>query len=183
MIPTDCWKAYNKGIKDSGQHPMSSGVYKIRERHEQATMAHETVEKIIVSLHRRTYPWTYGMCTPESKAQWLRRILPILAFELGFDILPAFDALVGDGMDKGLIEMSRTQVKQRCDAAVSELDSAVTILKGPIRHEYWRMQHHGVSAVEFGIVAYRKALEDIVAMTPPSIQQSVFRIQRQVTAL
>ena len=182
MIPTDCWKAYTKGIKVSGQHPMTSGVYKIRERHEQATMAHETVEKIIVSLHRRTYPWTYGMCTPESKAQWLRRILPILAFELGFDILPAFDALVGDGMDKKLIEMSRTQVKQRCDAAVSDLDSAATILKGPIRHEYWRMTQ-GVSAVGFGISAYRKALEDIVAMTPPSIQQSVFRIQRQVTAL
>jgi hypothetical protein len=44
------------------------------------------------------------------------------------------------------------------------------------------MKHHGVSAVEFGIVAFLKALEDIVAMTPPSIQQSVFRFQQQATA-
>jgi hypothetical protein len=182
MIPTDCWKAYYRGIKDSGQHPMASGVYKIRERHEQAMMAHETVEKIIVSLQRRKCPWTYGMCTPESKAQWLRHILPILGYELGRDVIPAFDALTGDGMEKSLIEMSRTQVKRRCDAAASDLDSAMTILKGPIRHEYWRMKHHGVSAVEFGIVAFLKALEDIVAMTPPSIQQSVFRFQQQATA-
>jgi len=179
MKATTCPKAFAEGQTSSQKHPRTQGAYKLAERLEQWRESEREVVRIADVVK---YPSArYGLmhCTFEDKAFWLRDILKRTAYELSASIIPSFKALTGDGMTQSQIDQHLPFVESRCQEVLQELERARITITGNIKDEYARMRH-GESVVGDALAHTREMLEEIIDLTPPDIQQYVYRPVEEV---
>jgi hypothetical protein len=176
MDSTNCLDAFSEGERFAQQYPRTHGAYKLRERLAQWVEAEIEVTRIARAVCNPKTSYELRHCTPEDKASWLKQAPIWTAYELGADVLPAFVALVGDGMPDADVGRLLPQVRSRVKLLVVDLHQAQTLVKSSIGAEYIWMRS-GSSVIGDVLSKARQELEAIVNLTPPNIQHQIFPIQ------
>ena len=163
-----CSVAFKEGLVKREQHTLPSGLYKLRDAHrEMAKCLDEFV--LLAKLLRAKQPLR-GNCTYGDQAPWIKKRPIDISFELGWKVLPAIQALVGDGISTTEINKILPGFIQRIADLVNQCERALPLIKGPIRYEYDRWRNHdsaiaplfksALSVIESAIVI---AKEDLFA--------------------
>ena len=118
---TPCADEYRKSSEARRAYPLPSGGYKlveVRTRLEQTSQA-------VTNFMRETGSGRSPV--------WIRQIPTMIAGELGYNVIPAISALVGDGLPlaqvRKLLTAARTaalDIVRRCDVALARLGSSVS---------------------------------------------------------
>lgn len=98
-----CHDAFNAAKIKRAKYPLRSGTYKLREARTALRRMQSTMETIRSRLNNPDdkYPCPLlGCCTLDEMDDWLKNLPTQLATKLGYDILPAIAALIGDGIAK-----------------------------------------------------------------------------------
>jgi hypothetical protein len=83
-----------------------------------------------------------GNCTYGDQASWIK-VRPLdISFELGWKVLPAIQALIGDGVSAEDVSKFLPGIIQRIADLVNQCEKTLMQIKGPIRHEYERWRNH-----------------------------------------
>lgn len=135
-----CSLAFKEGLAKRDLHPLPSGLYKLREIHrEMSSCLDEFV--LLAKLLRAKQPLR-GNCTYGDQAPWIKKRPIGIAFGLGWKVLPAIQALIGNGISSEEIEKHLPGFIQKIAALVNQCEIALPQIKGPIRHEYERWRNH-----------------------------------------
>jgi hypothetical protein len=172
MDSTNCLDAFAEGERFAQQYTRTHGVYKFRERLAQWIEAEMEVTRIARAVCNPKAGHELRHCTPEDKHAWLKKAPIWVAYELGAYILPAFGALVGDGMPDADVRRLLPEVRSRIKSLVVDLHQAQTLVKLSIGAEYRRMRS-GSSVIGSALSRARQELEAIVNLTPPNIQSQI----------
>ncbi len=176
MDSTNCLDAFAEGERFAQQYPRTRGAYKLRERLTQWVEAEIEVTRIARAVCNPKIRYELRHCTPEDKHLWLQNAPIWTAYELGADVLPAFSALVGEGMPDADVKRLLPQVRSRIKSIVVDLHQAQTLVNLSMGTEYRRMRS-GSSVIGDVLSRARQELEAIVNLTPPNIQHQIFPIQ------
>jgi len=179
MNSTNCLDAFTEGERFTQQYPRTRGTYKLRERLTQWVEAEIEVSRIARSVCNPKIRYELRHCTPEDKHLWLQNAPIWTAYELGADVLPAFSALVGDGMPAADVRRLLPQVRSRIKSLVVDLHRAQTLVKSSIGAEYIRMRY-GISVIGDVLIKARQELEIIISLTPPDIQLEICPVQEDL---
>jgi hypothetical protein len=176
MDSMNCLDAFAEGERFAQQYTRINGAYKIRERLAQWVDAELEVTRIARAMCNLNLRFELRHCTFEDKHLWLQNTPIWTAYELGADVLPGFDALVGDGMPDADVKRLLPKVRSRIKSLVIDLHQAQTLVKLSISAEYRRMRP-GSSVIGDVLSRARQELEVIVNLTAPNIQHQIFPIQ------
>ncbi len=172
-MPTkNCIDAFNEGLADGLRCHRPTGVYKIRERRNQLSDCEEEVHRISRALRDRHARSALRHCTFQDKAHWLRGILISFAYDLGADIKPSFNALVGDGLPIEQVREIAPAVEMACNQSAEILEKARLAIAGDIRSEYQRMKS-GESTIANALVQVRISLDSCISMLPKNLQTEI----------
>jgi hypothetical protein len=172
MDSTNCLDAFSEGERIAQQYPRTQGAYKLRERLAQWEEAEMEIARIARAVGNPKIRYELRHCTPGDKHAWLKKAPLCTAYELGADVLPAFIALVGDGMADADVKRLLPQVRSRIKSLVIDLHQAQTLVRLSISAEYRRMRS-GSSVIGDVLSRARQELEAIVNLTPPNIQSQI----------
>ena len=136
-----CASELKRGLDMRTQHPLHTGLYKLREA--QHAMGKCLDEFELLSHLFRTKQPLKGNCTYGDHTPWIKERPLRIAFELGWKVLPAIEALTGDGISREEVARYLTVFIQRVADLVIQCDQVLPSIKGPIRHEYERWMNHG----------------------------------------
>ena len=103
MPKTPCHDAFNAAKIQRTKYPLRSGAYKLREARTALRRMQSTMTGIRIRLKNPDdkYPCPLlGCCTLDDMDDWLKNLPTQLATKLGYDIMPAIEALTGDGIAK-----------------------------------------------------------------------------------
>lgn len=145
-----CKRAFDAGRRDRGRHELRSGMYKLTESRNGLCELHQTLIDIMTMICRPKKPLATRppSANKEGAATWIKGVPESIARNLGYTILPAVEALAGDGLTRSQVNaLSRYA---RCCAAdlVQNCDTIRKLLRtGGIELEYGRMRN-GDSLVE-----------------------------------
>jgi hypothetical protein len=182
MNSSNCIDAFSEGEFFAQQYTRTHGVYKIRERLAQWADAEMEVTRIARVVCNPKIRCELRHCTLEDKHEWLQNAPIWAAYELGADVLPAFSALVGDGMPAADVRRLLPQVRSRVKSLVVDLHQAHTLVKLSIGAEYRRMRS-GTSIIGDVLSRARQELEAIANLTPPNIQHQICPIQEDLCVI
>ena len=182
MDSTSCLDAFSEGERFAQQYTRTHGACKLRERLAQWVGAEMEVTRIARAICNPKLSFELRHCTFEDKASWLKQAPIWTAYELGADILPAFVALVGDGMSDADVRRLLPEVRSRIKSLVVDLHRAQTLVELSTSTEYRRMRS-GSSVIGDALSRARQGLEAIVNLTPPNIQHQIFPIQEDLCVI
>lgn len=120
-------------------HPLRSGEYKLKETHNQLKSISDEVRRIADMKNNSRnpeYKKRLRHCTSEDCGNWLKGLPKTIAELMGYNVLPAIDALVGDGISNEDAQQIKSGVLTRINDLVRGCDSAKRLLKGGISIEY-----------------------------------------------
>ena len=182
MDSTNCLDAFAEGERFAQQYPRTRGAYKLRERLAQWEEAEMEVARIARVVCNPKIRYELRQCTPEDKHEWLQNAPIWAAYELGADVLPAFAALVGDGMPTADVRRLLPQVRSTVKSLVVDLHRAQTLVKLSTGAEYRRMRS-GTSIIGDVLTKARRELEIIISLTPPDIQLAIYPVQEDLCVI
>lgn len=137
-----CRRAFDQGLVDRQRVPLFSGLYKLREALRYLEQDCETVEAIAWHVRGNPFavqaPQLHG-CTFEDRVTWLKRRPTAIARSLGYDVLPAIQALSGDGWSARTIRALSETAHSQADEIVARCDSIHAWLRISIKPEYAAM--------------------------------------------
>lgn len=140
MTPTPCHNAFNAGHKQRLAHPLPSGAYKLRDAHRDISRMMSTMEEIGDYLRlpasRRVGTISLGGCTTEDRAIYLRNIPTAVATTMGWAVLPAISALIGDGLSKAEAKFVTSQAEARISRLLDKGETEHARLRKGIQGEY-----------------------------------------------
>lgn len=130
---------FQNAQKRRASYPLRSGEYKLEETHHQLKSLAEEVRRIATMKNNprnSEYKHRLRHCTSEDCANWLKGVTNTIADLMGYNVLPAIDALVGDGISNADAEQIKSKVFHRINELVWACDSAQRVLKQGISVEY-----------------------------------------------
>lgn len=142
-----CQDAFDAAAIDRKNYPLNQGEYKLREvRH---TISGWKKELVRISDYIKNKSKRHGLshCTADDAGYWLKDLLALIAYELGYNVLPSIAALIADGVPSQTVNHLMSQATQLTGHLVAQCESARTLLKQGINDEYKRMEA-GHSTIE-----------------------------------
>jgi hypothetical protein len=143
--PSMCFGEYQKGLLLRQNHPLSYGLYKLKEALRTVEVYEGEIELLSKKL-RHKQP-LLGLHTYGDHAAWIKKIPKSLAFEFGWKVLPAIYALQADGACPITLNTQIKYFENRIAKFISKCDEILLIIKQPISNEYARWRG-GYSALD-----------------------------------
>jgi hypothetical protein len=136
-----CPDVFRSSIRDRrANHPFERiSAYKVRESRD--NLQHECAVVASIAEYLRARPSdrrgsTLLGCTPEDKAYRLKRIPGIIARELGYNLIPAIEALTVEGVAADDILTFILSIKPEVDQLLVDCDAIQTGISRSIQGEY-----------------------------------------------
>jgi hypothetical protein len=125
-------------------------AYKIRESRD--NIEHELrvilgLETYLSAKPSRRNPYVLVGCTPEDKAQRLKKIPRVIATELGENLIPAIEALHVEGIPKQDVDAFVASIKSSVLRLLDDCDEVMAVTARSIRDEYGAVRN-GTSGSE-----------------------------------
>jgi hypothetical protein len=114
-------------------------AYKVRKSRDNLHDNLRTVASIAVYLRTRPrdrHPSMLLGCVEDDKAYRLKRVPQIIAHELGYNLIPAIEALTVEGVPAGDIVTFIGSIKGRVDQLLADCDAIQTGISRSIQGEY-----------------------------------------------
>lgn len=128
---------FNQAQSQRKQHPfVSGGLYKIKEAADRLHRDSQTIDDLAADRRLCSGKKVFNGCTREDKATWLRAALVDVSYRLGYDILPAIDALEQDGLSKKDVKLCKSWAKEHAVSLLYQVDQVYEQLRGDIKQEY-----------------------------------------------
>jgi hypothetical protein len=121
----------------------SISAYKVRESHHNISRMTNTLNEIIAvvsSGQTHSVPILLGGCTTEDKSIWLKDLPGNLAEELGYNLIPAIQALNVEGVPEAAIDRFIQSIKADVCQLLKDCDAMQTDTGLSIKGEYARMK-------------------------------------------
>lgn len=165
-----CRDEFHRGEADRRKYPLHRGEYKLKEAHYRLTHWRDTLSKVgdyqrKTPSQRKRANTNFGACMAEEAASWLKELPELIAFEFGYYIVPAVEALGGDEVPLGVVVHYVQRTRALAELIVTECDVA--------RRE---LSAHGV-AVEYR----RMKLND--SSLAPLLDASIALVERALQAM
>ncbi len=125
-------------------HPFDRiSAYKVRESHHNLSRMTNTLNEIIAvvsSGKTHSVPILLGGCTTEDKSIWLKDLPSNLAHELGYNLIPAIQALNVEGVPEAAINSFIKSIKGNVCKLLKDCDTMQADTGRSIKEEYARMK-------------------------------------------
>ena len=131
-----CRKEYKDGLSNRIQNPLPSSIYKLRERVAIWNRYVGTINEIKDYKNGLTNPYMFDCFAPYESSIWLKGRLSEIPYRMGYDIVPAIEALKGDGVDEYTIERIKQKFIPGIEELVDDCDALNDIIKKNIYYEY-----------------------------------------------
>jgi len=133
-----CSLSLKAGLVQRADHPLPSGLYKLRDAKREISRNLEEFQ-LLARLLQSKQPLR-GNCTYGDHALWVKKWPTELAFELGWKVLPSIEALVGDGISDEKVKNCLPGYFRRIANLVNQCEVISPQITGPIGNEYkrWR---------------------------------------------
>ncbi len=125
-------------------------AYKVRESFENIESMCSTVVEIINVVSKgatHSSPVRLGGCTSEDKGIWLKDLPGNLARELGYNLIPAIEALSVEGVPTAAIRAFVQSIKGSVHQLLADCDAVQAATSRTIKGEYALMKHGRSSAL------------------------------------
>ncbi len=125
-------------------HPFDRiSAYKVRESRDNIIRMINTLNEIIAvvsSGETHSVPIRLGGCTTEDKSIWLKDLPGNLAHELGYNLIPAIQALNVEGVPEAAINSFIKSIKGDVCQLLKDCDAVQTDTGRSVKGEYARMK-------------------------------------------
>ena len=141
-----CQCAFEEAQAKRRRNPLSSGAHKLREALRLLKQFAATIieiERLVCGTRKRDAGDLLGCCTIEDKAAWLKSLPKGIAACLGYDVLPAIDALTGDGVSGSVLRPVANGARSRAESIVQECDIIDGLIRISVDLEYQAMRRNG----------------------------------------
>ena len=121
----------------------SISAYKVRESHHNISRMINTLNEIIAvvsSGETHSVPILLGGCTTEDKSIWLKDLAGNLANELGYNLIPAIQALNLEGVSEATIDSFIQSIKEDVCQLLKGCGALQTDIGVSVKGEYARMK-------------------------------------------
>lgn len=139
----NCFIDFESGEDDRKKHPLHRGKYKLQEALDTFIRCHAEIGSIRELINNKYTAQYLRCCTPQDKHIWLKSLPSMVAFTLGYEVLPALKALVRDGASIGDISNAYRQARKDSLKLVPRLEVARQALHKSISVEYTEMRLGG----------------------------------------
>lgn len=139
MHKATCTNTFKMATNERRKCPLPHGGYKLREYgHRLGRIEQDLVTiRLFVSTGRRDALYS---CTYEDKATWLKDLPTLMAYRLGYDLIPSFLALPADGVPQLVIASLEPEINERVNDLLAELELVRQRITKNIGLEYDRMR-------------------------------------------
>jgi hypothetical protein len=170
MTKTDCYDSFQRGQLERQNHPLPYGKYKLVELLRNLRACQKEVITIGDVVSGRAAANALRCCTIDDKAWWLKSLPLNVAYWLGRDLLPGFEALVGDGLSAQRISSAYPAIRQSTMECVNRLELLRSDVLPIVKNEY-AAARRGMSIVApvLGEAAY--IAEQALSVVDTSIDQ------------
>jgi hypothetical protein len=153
-----CHEAFERGLEDRKAYTLSSGARRLRESLDGPQRISETLRNIAADIRCKGHGYSrlFGSCTSDDAAVWLKRRPQNIAYDLGYNVVPAIKALARDGVPADAVSRCLASASSVIPAILDDCEAARINLSHRIRTEYTRMKA-GQSTVQ-PLVDAEKAL-------------------------
>jgi len=138
-----CQKAFDEGALLRRATPLRAGKYKLDESYQYFVGWREEITRISEFKHRKASRHSLRHCTPDDCSKWLKDLPVAIAFQLAYDVLPAINALIADGVSSTQLDSMQLQAAPLIRQLVSDCDRATVIVVRRIANEYEHMKVGG----------------------------------------
>lgn len=139
-----CQCAFAETQRQRVQCPLNSGgIYKLKEAciaFQQMLQTVRVIEQIVLGELRPAPHELVGDCVAEEKARWLKSVPKHVAETLGYNVLPAVEALGGDYLPNGRVQKLAQDARVQADQIVSRCDEVSAEICQSIEAEYSQMR-------------------------------------------
>jgi hypothetical protein len=145
MTKSNCYQAFGKGKAKRVSYPLSKGRYKLEELEGSFISLQRTlfmVRDYVSGESRSNY---FGGCCASDKSTWLKRLPPLIAELLGYNLLPALLAHKNEGVLS--VDRDYPDIDNDCLRLLDRLEQVRTAIKKDINIEYRQMKQ-GSSLLE-----------------------------------
>lgn len=140
---TRCQKAFDEGTLLRRATPLRTGEYKLHESYRNFVGWRDEITRISAFKHRKASRHSLRHCTPDDCSKWLKDLPAAIAFQLAYDVLPAINALVADGVPATQLDSVQFQATPLIRQLVRDCDQARAIVVRRIANEYEHMKDGG----------------------------------------
>jgi hypothetical protein len=161
MRKKNCYDTFSEACLTNLRHPLPYGRYKLVECKVRLRQIVQELNRIEALVAGRGDKWSLEHCTSEDKHFWLKSVPNLVAWCLGYEVLPGLRALTGDGVPKAGIDAAYPSIEVEVKNLVSRLDSARQMIAKDIGYEYCRMRH--------AYPLLRPIVEDAVSLTEDAL--------------
>ena len=144
-----CHEAFQRGLEDRKAYALSSGARRLRESLDGPQRISETLSNIAEDLKfkRRGYERYLGACTSDDADVWLKFVPAQLTFDLGYDVVPAIQALTLDGVPIDVVSRCVARTNSVIPTIIDHCEEARIALRRGVKREF-RMMKSGGSTVQ-----------------------------------
>lgn len=130
-------KIFHDAVLERRKYPLlRGGRYKLQETADRLHRNSLNLDAMIEYSHRKQGPSVFLTCTWSDRAPWLRHALLDVPYQLGYNVVPAVDALVFDGVDEPQLASLESWARQQTFSLLSQVDSALSLTQKSLNAEY-----------------------------------------------
>ncbi len=142
-IKSQCLEAFNRGLEARKAYPLPSGRYKLKEVRRGLGESLQTLNEINSAkcAERDRQPRRQRPKVPEGAARLIKLLPEWIAHDLGYYVIPAVEALAGDGLPAAQVKMLALHARKKSADIVQRCDAVHDRLRNGIGVEYAHMTH------------------------------------------
>lgn len=140
MQPANCFESCMEGGFHRLGSPLPSGLYKIQDFRDQTEGWREELVHMRWYVAGLTGAGSLSYCTVREISGWIKRLPGQVAYDLGFMLFPALDALQLDGIPLAVLRRELPAIKTRGFLLLRQLDEVARALGPKIATEYELMR-------------------------------------------
>ena len=167
-----CQEAFDDGAHSRLNYPLRLGLYKLSESIRNLQSTRNEVIRISEVVKGTKSPSCLQHCTNEDKAIWLRKVPLFAAYDLGYEIIPAFRALEFDGILKSQSEAAAKLVESAMRQRLVKWNQLRDTYKNRISSEYALMRNGQSNAL--------LVVDDALSMIDSALKTLPLNIQHGV---
>ena len=172
MTYRSCLEAFDDGVHSRLNYPLRLGLYKLSESIRNLQSTRNEVIRISEVVKGAKSPSCLQHCTNEDKAIWLRKVPLFAAYDLGYEIIPAFRALEFDGILKSQSEAAAMLVESAMHQRLVKWNYLRDTYKNRISSEYALMRNGQSNAL--------LVVDDALSMIDSALKTLPLNIQHGV---
>jgi len=166
MAQKTCQDVFHKACIARVRHPLPFGDYKLRECYRRLQQTGLELDKIQKLVSGRGSKWSLMHCTSEDKHIWLKALPDVIAWRLGYEVLPGLKALSGNGIPQAEIDLAYPTIERETLELLPRLDFIRRLVKRDIGKEYQQMR--------LGTPLLRPLVEEAESLALTALQVSLF---------